>query len=77
MLMRESKKRVKLVVKKPTEELPPIFQPNPVSSQSVLRCTRVTCRSALPANSRQCNVCGCMILTTAPLDRYTMYVEDF
>jgi hypothetical protein len=70
-------KRTKFVVTIPTEPIPPVYTPNPESTQVVLRCCRDSCRCIIPAGATKCISCGCMITSTEPLNRLTIYIEEF
>jgi hypothetical protein len=75
--MREGKKPKVVVKRSEQSQLPPLFVPNPESVQSVRRCTRYSCRCIVPDNRNNCIVCGCRIISSEPLVKSTIFVEDF
>lgn len=74
-MQQPTKKRIRYVVKK-SEPMPPLFVPNPESIQSVPRCVRDSCRCIVPTGREKCPSCGCRIISTEPLSKLTIFIEE-
>jgi hypothetical protein len=75
MLAKRPKKYV-LVRKETAALVPPLYVPHPDSVLPHRRCARVGCREVIPLGSNQCFVCGCRMIDTEPLRKFTIYVEE-
>lgn len=76
-LKQPSRKKKVFRVKVRKKSLPPLYVPNPDSLLPHARCCRADCRAIVPVGFGKCLICGCMILSSEPLVKYTIYLEEF